>query len=97
VTLSEFEATLTAKAPPRELPPLLAALWHEARSDWGEAHRIAQDLEGEEAARVHAYLHRKEGDLENAAYWYRRARRPVATDSLEQEWTRLVRALLIEP
>jgi len=96
VTLAQFEATLDAAAPPSELPPLLAALWHDARGDWAEAHEIAQDIAGEDAAWVHAYLHRKEGDLDNAAYWYRRARRAEAKDSLREEWARLASALLAE-
>jgi hypothetical protein len=96
VTLSEFEATLAAPTPPAGLTPLLAALWHDARGDWGEAHRIAQDIEGDRAAWVHAYLHRKEGDLDNAAYWYALARRAVAKDALGAEWKRVVAALLAE-
>ncbi len=61
MTLDEFRQTLAAaSAPP--LPPLLRALWHDAKGDWDEAHRIAQDVSGADGARVHAYLHRKEGD-----------------------------------
>ena len=59
----------------RPLSPLLLALWHDAKGDWDGAHRVAQDVDGENAAWVHAYLHRKEGDASNADYWYRRARR----------------------
>jgi len=74
--------------------PLLRALWHDARGEWQEAHRIAQDVDDNDGAWVHAYLHRKEGDLDNAAYWYRRANQPVATDSLDAEWARIAAALL---
>jgi hypothetical protein len=70
------------------------ALWHDARGNWAEAHRIAQDVDTSSGAWVHAYLHRKEGDLGNAAYWYRRAGQQVAEDSLDAEWARLVQAFL---
>jgi hypothetical protein len=93
VTLDEFRATLTADRPPN-VSPLLRALWHDARGDWKEAHRIAQDIDDTDGALVHAYLHRKEGDFGNAAYWYRRADQPVASDSLDAEWERIVTALL---
>jgi hypothetical protein len=77
-----------------DVAPLLRALWHDARGDWDAAHRVAQDIEDADAAWVHAYLHRKEGDAGNAAYWYRRAGQPIATDSLDDEWTRIARELL---
>lgn len=94
MTIEEFRATLDAGAPPADPPPLLAALWHDARGDWTRAHEIAQDVDDRDGAWVHAYLHRKEGDLGNAGYWYRRAGRPAATDSLESEWERIVESLL---
>jgi hypothetical protein len=43
---------------------------------------------------VHAYLHRVEGDLDNATYWYRQARRKAATGELSSEWDEIVAALL---
>jgi hypothetical protein len=94
VTLDEFRATLTAAAPPADLAPALTALWHDGRGDWAEAHRVAQDVHDESGARVHAYLHRKEGDLGNASYWYRRAGVERATGSLSDEWQAIVSALL---
>jgi hypothetical protein len=93
VTLDEFKATLTESAPPSVASPL-RALWHDARGDWDAAHAVAQDIDDATGAWIHAYLHRKEGDLGNAAYWYRRAGQPVATDSLDAEWQRIVTALL---
>ena len=79
------------------LPPLLLALWHEAHGNWDRAHTIAQDIETPEAAWVHAYLHRKEGDISNAGYWYRRAGRGVFTGSLHAEWTAIATHLLAVP
>jgi hypothetical protein len=76
------------------LPPLLHALWHDAHSDWASAHALAQDIDTPDGARVHAYLHRKEGDTFNANYWYRRAGQPAFTGPLEAEWTALATALL---
>jgi hypothetical protein len=93
VTLDEFRQTLNAASPP-SLPPLLRALWHDAKGDWDEAHRIAQDVSGSDGAWVHAYLHRKEGDRSNARYWYQQAGQPSASDSLEAEWERIVAELL---
>jgi hypothetical protein len=93
MTLDAFKASLTASTPP-EVGPLLQALWYDARGDWDRAHRVAQDIDEETGAWIHAYLHRKEGDSANAAYWYRRAGRPVASGSLEDEWTGIVRVLL---
>ncbi len=93
MTFAEFQSTMKADTPP-DVAPLLLALWYDARGDWHRAHAITQDIENPDAALVHAYLHRKEGDLGNASYWYRRARRPVATDSLQSEWSRIVTDLL---
>jgi hypothetical protein len=94
MTLAEFQRSLTAKAPPRGLAPPLAALWWARMGDWDKAHKIVMDENGREAAWVHAYLHRVEGDLGNAGYWYRQAGQPAATDSLQAEWERIAAALL---
>jgi hypothetical protein len=92
--LTTFKATLEGNAPPRDLGPALEALWHEARGDWDAAHALAQDAAGAAGAWVHAYLHRKEGDASNAAYWYARAGRPVARGAFETEWASIAEALL---
>jgi hypothetical protein len=93
MTLEEFRETLSSTTP-THVAPVLRALWHDARGQWQEAHRIAQDVDDNDGAWVHAYLHRKEGDLDNAAYWYQRASQPVATDSLDAEWARIAAVLL---
>ena len=74
MTLSDFKRTVSDGRPPASLPPPLRALWHDANGDWDAAHQVAQDIDDETGAWIHAYLHRKEGDLANAGYWYRRAR-----------------------
>jgi hypothetical protein len=94
LTLAEFKASLTSSQPPAGLRPALLALWHDGRDDWEAAHRTAQEVEDAEGAWIHAYLHRKEGDAGNAAYWYRRAGQPVPTISLDAEWTAIAGALL---
>ena len=94
MTLDEFRSTLSDPTPPPDFAPLLRALWHDARGHWDKAHQIAQDVDDESGAWVHAYLHRKEGDLANAAYWYRRARKPQARVPLEDEWAEIVAYLL---
>ena len=94
MTLDEFRSSLKAAAPPAELPPVLQALWHDGHGDWNAAHEVAQDVPDPDGAWVHAYLHRKEGDASNAAYWYRRANQPVASDALEAEWARIAGELL---
>jgi hypothetical protein len=93
VTLDDFRVTLAAASPP-PLPPLLLALWHDAKGDWDKAHQLAQDISGADGAWVHAYLHRKEGDLSNARYWYRQAGKSPATDALDDEWARITGELL---
>jgi hypothetical protein len=76
----------------------MQALWWDARDDWERAHDLVQADEAvRECAWVHAYLHRKEGDLSNAAYWYRRSGHPVATGSLDQERQSIADALLGKP
>jgi hypothetical protein len=92
--LSDFEASLASPTPPEALGPALTALWLDRKGDFDRAHAIAQDMAGAEGARIHAYLHRKEGDEDNARYWYRRAGAEMPRDSLEAEWQRLVRERL---
>ena len=94
MTLPEFRSTLTATEPPAVFSPALQAMWQDARGNWETAHTIAQGIDGKPGAWIHAYLHRKEGDAANAAYWYRRAGQPVAKDGLDDEWTRIVSELL---
>jgi hypothetical protein len=91
----EFEASLKDGDPPEGLSPYLTALWHDRRGDWDTAHEIIQEISDSDAARVHAYLHRKEGDEGNARYWYRQAGRSFpAGQSLDQEWESLANDFL---
>jgi hypothetical protein len=93
--MKPFDSFLELPAPVPEWDVALQALWWDARGDWERAHALAQIDEADpSSAWVHAYLHRKEGDLSNAAYWYRRAGRPVATGSLEKELRDIAAILL---
>jgi hypothetical protein len=94
VSAAEFKASVSAAASPPQLNAPLAALWWAAKGSWDQAHKIVQDEESSEAAWVHAYLHRIEGDLGNATYWYRRAGKSVANGSLEAEWEAIASTLL---
>lgn len=89
-----FEEFRNSPSEPSHLIVPLRALWHDAREGWEIAHRLVQDDVSAEAAWVHAYLHRKEGDSSNARYWYGRARKPAFEGTLLQEWEGIVRALL---
>jgi hypothetical protein len=91
MTVDELRASDTA---PEGLTNALTALWFDAHEDWYEAHRLVQDDGGAEAAWVHAYLHRREGDAGNARYWYHLASREFFSGSLEEEWSRIAAALL---
>lgn len=93
---ADFKSSLTGDAPAPGVSAPLVALWWAARGDWGKAHAIVQHEDGVDAAWVHAYLHRVEGDLGNAGYWYRRAGKPAADGSVEAEWEGIVSTMLGE-
>jgi hypothetical protein len=95
MTYAEFIESLQSQQPPSGLSPYLTALWHERRNDWHQAHEVVQEIETVTASRVHAYLHRREGDESNARYWYSRAERSFPDgQTLDEEWESLARELL---
>ncbi len=94
MTLEEFSASLPSTEPPAGLAPALTALWWAHKGKWDEAHRIVMNEGGRDCAWVHAHLHRVEGDLGNARYWYQQAQRSVPAHSLEEEWTEITRTVL---
>ena len=86
-TIDAFRSSVSAAQPPGDLSPALQGLWWLLKDNWDQAHKCVQGHEGEQDCdRVHAHLHRQEGDLRNAGYWYNRAERPVETCSLQEEW-----------
>jgi hypothetical protein len=94
MNLSGYKDSLTENAPPQNLSVYLTALWYDARGEWEKAHKLVQDINDRNASGIHAYLHRKEGDIGNADYWYSRAGKTRYTGSLEKEWEELVVALI---
>ena len=94
MTFSEFQESLNHNHPPNKLSKLLLALWWDAKGDWKKAHKVTQDISSTDAAWVHAYLHRKEGDEWNANYWYSRAEKSKSVKSLPQEWEEIVNSFL---
>ena len=93
MTLKEFADSVRGDEPTGLSAPL-AALWWDAKGDWAKAHGLVDELESKEGMAVHAYLHRKEGSLGNADYWYARAGRECHRPSLEEEWRALVSRFL---
>lgn len=94
MTLIEFKDSLQHSHPPEGLSIYLQSLWFDGKEDWHKAHSLVDSLPGNEAARVHAYLHRKEGDISNADYWYRRAMQARPDVDLHKEWEDLVEKFL---
>jgi hypothetical protein len=90
MTLEAFQHSLQYSHPPEGLPSLLLALWYESKGDWESCHTIVQDIPSKEAALIHAYLHRKEGDRLNAEYWYQRGGGKLPQISLEDELNQLI-------
>ena len=93
LTLDDFRQSLTASEPPAGLT-LAGGTMVGCQGDWTQPHESAQQDEGKDGSWVHAYLHRKEGDQGNAAYWYGRAGKPVCREPLDAKWVSIVRELL---
>src|SRR5215475_11382317 len=94
MNLDAFKTSVAGDAPPAGASLALQALWWDAKGDWNKAHECAQAQEDDEGNWVHAYLHRREGDADNAGYWYRRAGKPAAAGALEAEWAGIADSLL---
>jgi hypothetical protein len=90
----EFQNSLRDSSPPGNLSGHLQSLWHDAKGDWSRSHEVIQNIEDKTAAWIHAYLHRKEGDIGNADYWYRRAGKNRPNATLDAEWRTIVETLL---
>lgn len=94
MTIANFKDSLSGKNPPPNASIYLAALWYDANDNWEKAHTLIQDLPDTNASWIHAYLHRREGDSFNAAYWYRHAGKSIPPVSLVEEWEEMVSAFL---
>jgi hypothetical protein len=89
-----FVVSLDHEEPPPAVTPMLRAVWQGLRGEWDQAHVLAQAQDDEQGAWVHAWLHRIEGDLGNAEYWYRRARRPARRDNTRDEGLEIAQSLI---
>jgi len=94
MNFDEFRQTVSSSEPPGKISIYLLSLWYDAKDDWEKAHTIIQDMNDTTAAWIHAYLHRKEGDIGNADYWYHRANKKRPAITLPEEWEIVVRSLL---
>jgi hypothetical protein len=93
MTAGAFKDSLRLQQPPGELSAHETALWWAGKGDWNKAHDIVQDLHDQLASRIHAFLHRQEGDISNAGYWYNKAHTSMPSIPPDQEWEDLVRGL----
>ena len=91
---NDFKASVKKQSPNEKLPKALVALWWQKKGDWDKAHAIAQSDKTDDGAWVHALLHREEGDLGNASYWYSRANKVMSEETIENEWEVIVSELL---
>ena len=89
----EFINSTKEDAPPQSLSEPLQAMWHARKADWETAHNIAQSISTELGSWIHAYLHRVEGDLSNAGYWYKRAGKPPHSGSTEAEADEIINSI----
>jgi hypothetical protein len=92
--LYEFKESLSAHEPPADASVYLQALWFDAKKDWDKAHEIVQDIPDKKASWIHAYLHRKEGDVFNSEYWYNRAAKKRPNIPLDKEWEEIAETFL---
>lgn len=96
MTYDEFILTIETDEQPSNLPLYIQALWWDAKGSWDKAHSLIDSLDDKNSCRVHAYLHRKEGDIWNADYWYRRANAQRPSVSLDEEWKDITMQLLLK-
>lgn len=97
MNLEDFKKSIqTLEKCPASLPLSLQGLWYDKKYGWDEAHELIGDASDKDTAWVHAYLHRREGDLNNARYWYNRSNQPESKLSLDEEWNQIASQLLIK-
>ena len=94
MNVDKFIKCIEKENRPPQLSETLRSLWWDRKGDWDKAHAIAQQIPTVQGSAVHAYLHREEGVLWNADYWYAQAGRQRPDISLEEEWHQLVEEML---
>jgi hypothetical protein len=92
-SLQQFLASLQGDHP-LAISRHLDAVWYGLKGSWERAHKLVQDDTAGDGALVHAWLHRIEGDLENARYWYGQARRAMPASESRQEGEAIAAELL---
>lgn len=90
MTEDEFRKSLVNQTPPTSISTALTALWWQKNGNWEKAHEAAQSGNSQYDAWVHGLLHREEGDLSNAHFWYRRANQKISSAPLSEEWDNIV-------
>jgi hypothetical protein len=90
----QFKSSLSSGEPPEGISDYLKAMWYAGKNDWETSHNIAQDIADTNGSWIHAYLHRVEGDIGNAGYWYSKAKKPMPSYAPGKEWEEIVAALL---
>ncbi len=96
MSYNEFILSIENDELPHIAPLYLQALWYDAKNNWSKAHSLIDSLDDKSSCWVHAYLHRKEGDIGNADYWYRRAHKQRPSEGLQEEWKNIVLQLLLK-
>ena len=96
MTYDEFILTIENNEEPTNQPLYIQALWYDAKGNWQHAHSLIDSLDDKNSCWVHAYLHRKEGDISNANYWYGRAQKQRPPNSLQEEWNTIAMSLLLK-
>jgi hypothetical protein len=91
MSLEEFRSSLSLTEPPAAFSLHERALWFAGKGNWEEAHEIVQEMNDRFSSRIHAFLHRQEGDISNAGYWYSKAGDVLPTLTMNAEWEDLVR------
>ncbi len=94
MTIKEFRQSIFIEYPPIGLSEPLCVMWYSQKGDWDKAHNIAQDISNELGSWIHAHLHRVEGDISNAGYWYRKANRPPHSGSTETEAEEIIQYII---
>ena len=94
MTFDDFLQSVQDEYPPENLSDTLTSLWWDKKGDWDKAHFIAQNIATLQGSAVHAYLHREEGVMWNADYWYGRAGRKRPDIPLSEEWRELVEEMM---
>ena len=90
----DFINSLDGDSCPAGIDDRLQALWLDWNGDWDRAHQIVQSNHDASSARIHAYLHRKEGDIWNSKYWHGQAGSVFPDNmTLAEEWQMLARQL----